>query len=74
MQNLNNLRKKLNSSLIKDKFEISYNQVSLLKNELCEVFKKYTKSEDFSINLSIRILKSNKYEIEICVTADDLIF
>lgn len=73
MRSLNKLKNKLKNELIEDKFEISKTLIDNLKNEIFQVFKKYTKSEKFDINLSIKVLKSNQYCISVAVKINDLI-
>lgn len=73
MRSLNKIKKNIRDNLIEEKFEISKSYVINLKNELVDVFKKYTKSEDFSIDLSVKVLKSNQYKIEVCTRLNDLI-
>ena len=73
MQSLNKTKINIRDNLVEDKLEVSKSHMISLKNELVEVFKKYTKTENFSIDLSVKVLKSNQYKIEVCTRLNDLI-
>lgn len=73
MQSLNKVKSDIRNDLIQDKLEISKSYLLNLKYELLEVFRKYTKSDDLSIDLSVKILKSNQYKIEVFAYVKDLI-
>lgn len=72
MQSLNKEKLKLKNSLIQDKLGISKNVIVELKNDIFNVLKKYTNFKNESINISVKVLSSNKYLINICTEVDEI--
>ena len=69
---MNNIKDLLRQTLIEDKFSISFNTIINIKSGVLEVLKKYTKINDESININIKISKTGKYRIELIAVVDDI--
>lgn len=72
MRDLSKIKNQLKKTMMEDKYSISIKTIENIRRGVFEILKKYTKINDDSININIKLFKNNKYRIEIKTEIDDI--